>query len=425
MAVRITILIGVILVVEYYFYRALKTILPSKYHRILLIAETVWITLIFLSFAAILFYLPHQWHDWFRLLLSILAIVELSKMFGSIFMVLEDIRRIFRFYLSHLYLIKNTSHTSLIPRSQFMSYLGALFTVIPFAGFIYGIFRGAYNFKIHHVQLSFPELPKAFHGLKIVQLSDLHLGSFFSTKPVEKIVDLVMNEKPDMIFFTGDLVNNVHQEALPYTAILSQLKAPLGVYSILGNHDYGDYIHWNSIEEKAKNLRALIQLQKEMGWNVLLNEHKIIQKNDESIAIIGVENWGGNLHFPRYGDLRKARKGVEQIPFKILLSHDPSHWDIEVKEQHPDIQLTLSGHTHGFQFGVEYHTIKWSPVKWVYKQWAGLYQKQNKEMYASRQQLKHTNAQYLYVNRGVGFIGYPGRLGIWPEITVIQLYSTS
>lgn len=425
MLIRIVIISIIILIVEYYFYQALKSILSSKYHRYLLIAQVLWLLIVLLSFISIIFYQPHQWQDWFRLLLSIFAIIEISKLFGSIFMLLDDIRRIFVFYLSYLHILPDNSKHQILQhsRSQFLSYLGIIFTFIPFVGFIYGIFRGAYNFKIHYVRLKFSELPPSFNGLKIVQISDLHLGSFFSTKPVEKIVELVMNEEPDIIFFTGDLVNNLYEETLPYKNFLSQLKAPLGVYSILGNHDYGDYIYWNNIEDKQKNLKQIIQSHKEMGWNILLNENKIIQHNDESIAIIGVENWGGNLHFPKYGDLSKAIQGVESIPFKILLSHDPSHWDIEVSKHYPDIQLTLSGHTHGFQFGVEYHNIKWSPVKWVYKQWAGLYQKKQEKMYASNQQMKNTDKQYLYVNRGVGFIGYPGRLGIWPEITVIQLYS--
>ncbi|GAB4455161.1 MAG: metallophosphoesterase [Bacteroidia bacterium] len=371
----------------------------------------------------LIFYRPHQWHDVFRIILSVILLIEISKLFGALFMLLDDVRRLFLAIFSFF----NTSHKNIsssnISRSEFFSQLAILFTFIPFAGFIYGIVRGAYKFKIHQVELFFDELPSSFDGLKIVQISDLHLGSFFNTKPVEKIVELVNKEHADIIFFTGDLVNNIADEAFPYKNILSQLKAPMGVYSILGNHDYGDYVLWESESKKKENLWQLIQLQKEMGWDILLNENRILEKSGEKIAIIGVENWGGNLHFPKYGKLDIAYKGVQSIPFKILLSHDPSHWDLQVSKEFKDIQLTLSGHTHGFQFGVEYGNIKFSPVKWVYKHWAGLYKLKHKNFLAENKKdsLTKNVEQYLYVNRGVGFIGYPGRLGIWPEITVIKL----
>ncbi|GIV28385.1 MAG: phosphoesterase [Bacteroidia bacterium] len=422
---RIFIFIGILSLIEFYFYQALKNLVSERYHKTLLYFQIGWLILLVGTLLLIFFYRPHQWHDVFRIYLAVVAIFEFSKLFGSVFMLLDDVYRWIVFYLKHLYLLPRNKDAGnfLISRSQFLSQLAILFTALPFAGFIYGIIRGAYNFKIHQVRLSFKELPESFDGLKIVQISDLHLGSFFSTRPVQKIVEIVNAEAPDIVVFTGDLVNNIAEEALPYKEILSQLKARLGVYSILGNHDYGDYVVWSSKQEKQNNLMRLINLQRGMGWDVLLNEHRIIERNGEKIAIIGVENWGGNLHFPRYGKLDVAYEGTENVAFKILLSHDPSHWDLEVSKKYPDIQLTLSGHTHGFQFGVEYGKVKFSPVQWVYKHWAGLYKQKTKNLIAGNQQIHHNaeNEQYLYVNRGAGFIGYPGRLGIWPEITVIEL----
>lgn len=425
MLMRILIFISVLCIVEYYFYQAIKNIVSVKYHKTVLYFEIVWMVLLVGTLLLLFFYRPNQWHDAFRIYLALVAMFEFSKLFGSLFMLLDDIVRVIRIVGKHFFVVSKSESTSdwSISRLQFFSQLAVFFTAFSFSGFIYGIFRGAYNFKIHQIKLSFKELPKSFNGLKIVQISDLHLGSFFSTRAVEKIVELVKAENPDIIVFTGDLVNNVADEVLPYKTILSQLKAKMGVYSILGNHDYGDYVVWESKQEKQENLKRLVDLQREMGWDILLNENRILERNGEKIVIIGVENWGGNLHFPRYGKLDVAYKGTEHIPFKILLSHDPSHWDLQVIKEFPDIQLTLSGHTHGFQFGVEYGKIKFSPVQWVYKHWAGLYQFNKKHLYSDAQPIQQRVVvqQYLYVNRGAGFIGYPGRLGIWPEITVIEL----
>ncbi|MGE0569358.1 MAG: metallophosphoesterase, partial [Bacteroidia bacterium] len=203
--------------------------------------------------------------------------------------------------------------------------------------------------------------------------------------------------------------NNVAEEVNGYEEQFSRLKAPYGVYSILGNHDYGDYVQWDSQEAKVKNLEALKKKQAEFGWKLLINENVSISKNGQEIKLLGVENWGGNMRFPRYGKLSDAHEGTENVPFKILMSHDPSHWDMQVQLEYPDIDLTLSGHTHGMQMGIEIPGFKWSPIKYIYKNWAGLYKQNN---------------QFLYVNRGLGFLGYPGRLGIWPEITVLELQKT-
>ena len=250
-------------------------------------------------------------------------------------------------------------------------------------------------------------LPSEFKGLRIIQISDIHSGSLDDPEAVSKGVDLIMREKPDLILFTGDLVNNQAEEVNPYLKIFGQLKAPMGVYSVLGNHDYGDYVSWPSEVAKRENLDALKQHHVDLGWRLLLNEHVLLERNSQQIALIGIENWGAR-GFAKYGDMKKAVAGLEHVnvPIKILLSHDPSHWEAEVRKEYRDIDLTLSGHTHGMQFGIDIPGFKWSPVQYVYKQWAGLYQDEN---------------QSLYVNRGYGFIGYQGRVGILPEITLIEL----
>jgi predicted MPP superfamily phosphohydrolase len=274
-----------------------------------------------------------------------------------------------------------------------------------FGALLYG-FGNKYRYHIKRLQLSFTNLPASFRGLKIVQLSDIHSGSFTDKKAVTRGVEMAMKEKPDLILFTGDLVNNKSDEMNEYMDVFSQLKAPFGVYSTLGNHDYGDYTRWDSPEEKKANLERLKQVHAELGWRLLMNEHIALEKAQDKIALIGVENWSAKAGFQRYGDLKKAYDGANGYPFKILMSHDPSHWDAEVRKLYKDIDLMLAGHTHGMQFGVEIPGFKWSPVQYFYKQWAGLYEE---------------GAQKLYINRGYGFIAYPGRVGILPEITVFEL----
>lgn len=293
-----------------------------------------------------------------------------------------------------------------ISRSDFIVKTSLALGGLIFGSLLWGS-RNRYNYQIHREKLIFDHLPAAFRGLKIVQISDVHMGSFSDEGAVQRGIDMILNEKPDVIFFTGDLVNNIAAEITPaYFAIFKQLKAPLGVYSILGNHDYGDYFHWDTEKDKVANLNKLKTIQEQLGWKLLLNENVLLQRGDDQIAVIGVENWGKEKRFPRFGDLDLAARGVEHIPFKILLSHDPSHWDAKVLTHPIHFDLTLSGHTHGMQFGIEIPGIKWSPSQWVYKQWAGLY---------------HSHNQYIYVNRGFGFLGYSGRVGILPEITVLEL----
>jgi hypothetical protein len=271
---------------------------------------------------------------------------------------------------------------------------------------LWGMVRGAYDYQVKKVRLPLSKLPESFRGFKIVQISDLHVGSFVSTKPLKEAVRIINELQPDLILFTGDLVNNRTDELFPHQETLSQLKARYGVFSILGNHDYGDYVPWSSLEEKNKNLSELVDRHRAMGWDILLDEHRHIEKDGGRISLIGVQNWSVHLRFPQYGSLKKAVEGMTYSDVNILLSHDPSHWRAEVLDEYPAIDLMLAGHTHGFQFGVDLPGFKWSPVQYVYKEWAGLYEQ---------------GKRYLYVNRGLGFLGYPGRVGILPEITVLEL----
>ncbi len=290
-------------------------------------------------------------------------------------------------------------------RRKFISQIALGLAAIPFASLLYGMYKGKYNFRVLNYTLHFEDLPDAFDGYRITQISDIHSGSFDNKEKIEYAVDLVNEQQSDVILFTGDMVNNKATEMLPWKETFSRLNAKDGKFSVLGNHDYGDYVDWNSASEKVQNLEDLKSIQKEIGFDLLLNEHRYLEKNGEKIAIVGVENWGKG--FKQKGDLKKASSQINSDDFKILMTHDPSHWDAEVVNDNYHYHLTLSGHTHGMQFGIEIPGwIKWSPAKWRYNQWAGIYE---------------TLGQYINVNRGFGFLAYPGRVGIWPEITVIEL----
>lgn len=321
-------------------------------------------------------------------------------------LLIEDIVRLVSGLVS--WATGNAGGKFFVDRRKFVS--GALLAIaaIPFLGMLYGMVQGKYNFRVIRKQLGFSKLPKAFKDYKIVQISDIHIGSFTDKEEVAEAINMVNSQNPDLILFTGDLVNNRADELDGWMDVLDKLVARDGVYSVLGNHDYGDYAEWESAFAKAKNLESLKDRQARLGWRLLLNESVTISRGDDAIRLIGVENWGGG-RFVKYGDLDEATKQVEPEEFKILMSHDPSHWDAQVRQHPSNIDLTLSGHTHGMQFGIEIPGfIKWSPAGWIYRQWAGLYQDLQTQ-------------QAIYVNRGFGFLGYPGRAGIWPEITVIEL----
>tara|TARA_R110000868_G_scaffold151360_2_gene375827 strand:- start:360 stop:1589 length:1230 start_codon:yes stop_codon:yes gene_type:complete len=314
---------------------------------------------------------------------------------------------IIRFILGLYDKLVTTKESFYIPsRRKFISQVALGLAAIPFTSLLYGMYRGKYRFRVLNYTLHFEDLPEAFDGYRITQISDIHSGSFDNKEKIEYGVNLIKEQKSDVILFTGDMVNNKSSEMKDWKDLFGTLKAKDGVFSVLGNHDYGDYVDWPSSDAKAQNLADLVELQKEMGYDVLLNESRFIEKNGQRIAIVGVENWGAG-GFKKAGDLKKAAAGIKKDDFKILMSHDPSHWEKEVIQDDYHYHLTLSGHTHGMQFGIEIPGwIKWSPVKWRYKYWAGIY----KEM-----------GQYINVNRGFGYLGYPGRVGIWPEITVIEL----
>lgn len=321
-----------------------------------------------------------------------------------IFLFSEDIFRLISAGIQKVF--GSSTEFSLPARRRFLSVMAMGIAAIPFSALLYGMYRGKYNFQVLTYDLEFEDLPDAFHNYQITQISDIHSGSFDNRKKIEYAVNLINEQESDVILFTGDMVNNMALEMEPWKALFSTLRAKDGKFSILGNHDYGDYVQWETPSLKEQNLNDLKDMQAEMGFDLLLNEHRYLQKGKDKLALLGVENWGRG-GFKKAGDLKKAVEGIEKNDFKILMSHDPTHWEDVVIHDDYHYHLTLSGHTHGMQFGIEIPGwVKWSPVKWRYKYWAGIYEELG---------------QYINVNRGFGFLGYPGRVGIWPEISVIRL----
>ncbi|WP_229688756.1 metallophosphoesterase [Puia dinghuensis] len=378
--------------------------MPTRWRTI--VFSTYWgLSVVALATLIILPYLHWQYMRVNSYLMAIIFGIYIAKLLTVAFLLVDDTRRLIRWVIARFSTTAAGPDEDAISRSVFLSWLGLGLGTGVFGSLLYG-FGNKYNYKLHRVRMAFENLPASFKGLKIIQISDIHSGSLANPEAVNKGIDLILAEKPDLILFTGDLVNDLATEVKDYKAIFGRLEAPMGVFSVLGNHDYGDYVWWETPELKEANLDHLRQIQQEMGWRLLMNEHVVLQRGEGQIALIGIENWSAKARFPKYGRMDLACPGTEKYPFKILMSHDPSHWDAEVRPQYPDIDLMLSGHTHGMQYGVELPGFKWSPVQFLYKQWAGLYQE---------------GRQRLYVNRGYGFIGYPGRFGILPEITVIEL----
>lgn len=377
-----------------------KTIIYAGYWVLSVAAIVVLLVLPYLHFS-------HQEKILRTTIFAIILGLFLAKLVAALFFLIDDIRRGVQWTIGKLSSREGGSSNEgeRISRSVFLSWAGMIAGGGLFATLLNG-FGNKYQYKVKKIPLSYSNLPEAFKGLKIVHISDIHSGSLTDKKAVMKGIDKILEEKPDLILFTGDLVNNTANEMEGYMDVFSKLNAPLGVYSTLGNHDYGDYVQWNTADEKKANLERLKQVHTELGWRLLMNEHIVLERGADKIALLGIENWSAKARFPKYGNMEKAYTGAAIYPFKILLSHDPSHWDAEVRVKYPDVDLMLSGHTHGMQFGVELPGFKWSPVQYVYEQWAGLYER---------------DAQKLYVNRGYGFIGYPGRVGILPEITVLEL----
>ena len=401
----------VLLAMDAYVYSAMrKSIEKSKLKTFLNVAYVISTVLSYIGFYYLYFYFtmkPLQVELAPNLAIGFFFAFMVVKILLVLFFLFEDVFRFFELiFNSTRSLIRGDKKSISRPgRRGFIRQAGLIIAGIPFTSMLYGITKGKYDFRVNKVKLAFDNLPDAFEGFKIVQISDIHSGSFDSKEAIVEGIKIVNQQGADLVLFTGDLVNNDSREILPFIEDFKALKAPHGVYSVLGNHDYGDYKKWNSVQDKQENMELLFQFQKEMGFQLLNNENAMISKGDDVIGLYGVENWG-NPPFPQNGDLDKALSGGEDVGFKILLSHDPTHWDKKVITHPVHIDLTLSGHTHGMQFGVEIPGFKWSPIKYIYPQWAGLYAKDN---------------QHLYVNRGFGFLGFPGRVGIWPEITLIEL----
>ncbi|MBS4043064.1 MAG: metallophosphoesterase [Chitinophagaceae bacterium] len=402
---------AIMLLLDFYVFQALKTVSQNSSDRTKNVLFYSYWTISIATIISVLFF-PKlhllQTSKFFRnYVFAILVGLLFAKVIAATLFLFDDIRRALLWTMQKLFSVTGAQYMpeeNGISRSVFLSWLGLGLGSSLFGSLLYG-FSNKYNYQIKKHQLTFSNLPKAFKGFKIIHISDIHCGSFNDQKAVQLGIDLILQQNADLILFTGDLVNDRHDEVFDYIDIFKQLKAPFGVFSTLGNHDYGDYVQWPSKQAKAENLNKLMEIQQQMGWKLLMNEHVVLEKEEDKIALIGIENWSNKARFPKYGKLNEAYKGTEIIPFKILMSHDPSHWDAEVRPNYPDIDLTLSGHTHGMQFGVELPFFKFSPVQWVYKQWAGLYE---------------DGQQKINVNRGFGFIGYPGRVGILPEITVIE-----
>lgn len=357
-------------------------------------------------FLRLIGYMPMTEKSWRFVVMGGFIINFFPKLVLGIFLLLDDLLRGGKWVYS-----KFTNDVSdlnpdgeKISRSDFLLKAGVITAGVPLLASTFGIISGAHDYRVRKKTLFFPNLPKEFDGIRIGQLSDIHSGSFFNKVAVQGGVEMMNAEKPDVLFFTGDLVNDKATEVREYIDVFDKLKAPLGVHSVLGNHDYGLYVQWESEQAKRRNIQGVIDAHKEMGWQILLNENRALTVDGASIGILGVENWGEG--FIKVGDLNKAYSGTEEYDFKLLMSHDPSHWRAEILPQYNDIDLTLSGHTHGMQFGIEIGDFQWSPVKYKYKEWGGLYTEGNQD---------------IYVNRGFGYIGYPGRIGILPELTILEL----
>jgi uncharacterized protein len=411
----VLIFITITLVLDTYIFQAIKSLSQAASPKTKTIINAVYWGLSAIAIISFLLFVYTE-QDFlgkkFRTYLFATVIgLFLAKVTAGVFFLIDDIRRGIQWGAMKLF--SNSGEGAVndfasegISRSAFLNWLGLAAGGTLFTTLVYG-FSNKYKYDVKKLQLSYDNLPPSFKGLKIVHISDIHSGSFTDKKAVLRGIEKIMNQKPDIILFTGDLVNDRATEMEDYIDIFSLLKAPMGVYSTLGNHDYGDYVSWpqNGIS-KEQNLDNLKKVHAALGWRLLMNEHVVLEKNGEQIALLGIENWSNKARFPKHGRMDLAYAGTEKYPFKILMSHDPSHWDAQVKKDYTDIDLMLSGHTHGMQFGIEIPGFKWSPVQYMYKQWAGVYQ---------------DGKQKLNVNRGFGFIGYPGRVGVLPEISVIEL----
>ncbi|MDY0930215.1 metallophosphoesterase [Chryseobacterium sp. CFBP8996] len=391
---------AIFLFLEVYIFQAIRTLTDNFWVRLGYIVLSLAIYGIF-AYEVSHFQRSDRSTERAQITISLFLIFILPKIFIVLFLLVDDIFRTGGYLVG---LIRPTEN--FFPeRRKFLSLMGLGLGGVLSALFIDGITFGKYRHKVRRVKVKFANLPKSFKGYKVIQISDVHSGSFSDPSKLQHAIDLINEQNPDLVLFTGDMVNNVADEFKPFIPLFSKIKAKDGKFAVLGNHDYGDYVKWNSKDEQNKNLETLIDYQRQAGFDMLRNENRIIEKDGEKIYILGVENWGLKP-FPQYGDIDKALENVPQDATKILMSHDPTHFDYVVKKHPKDIHLTLSGHTHGMQFGLDLKNIKWSPVQYRYPKWADLYESEGK---------------MLYVNRGFGVLGYPGRVGVLPEITLFEL----
>ena len=404
----LVILITVLILIDFYIYHVLRILTQGASNGTRTTVGLIYWALCIMSIGSFLLF-PYITNPYFKQYIFSIGIGwVLTQVFMVLFFLMDDLRRGAFWTMGQAASIAGAKFMNTekgIPRSTFLSWLGVGLSSTLFFSLLYG-FGNKYNYKLVKKKISLNGLPLAFKGFKIIHISDIHSGSLKDKAAVLKGIELIEKQNADIVLFTGDLVNDRATEMHNWMDVFGKINAPHGVYSTLGNHDYGDYVKWDTVEEKKQNLEALKQVHHDLGWRLLMNENISIEKNGEKIKIVGIENWGAKARFPKYGKMDLAMQGVSNDDVAILLSHDPSHWEAEVIPKYSNVQLTLSGHTHGMQFGLENPYFKWSPVQWVYKQWAGIYESKD---------------QQLYVNRGFGFLGYPGRVGILPEITLIEL----
>jgi uncharacterized protein len=405
---RVAIFLTILFLLNIYVFQGYKIVIQSFEGKTALLLKIGYWLIVGLAFAALAYTMTNFRVNpqgfWTKVALSYFFIFMIAQLVWGIFMALDDVVRLIQWIAS---IFTSTSSTDGgISRKSFLMKSGALLATGFGAALSYGVIRGSHQYQVVTHKLKIPNLPDGLKGIKLLQISDIHSGSFWNKNAVQKGVDIVKEQGADLVFFTGDIVNNDAKEMDDYLDVFSQISAPMGVYATMGNHDYGEYVEGFRPTDLPDNIAKIQEVHDKLGWKLLMNEHEIIEKDGDKLAIVGIENWGAKMHFKKYGDLGKAIEGLDKRLPTLLLSHDPSHWRAEVLKDYPQVDAMFSGHTHGMQFGIETGGFKWSPVKYIYPEWAGLYQEGH---------------QQLYVNRGFGYLGFPGRFGIWPEITVFEL----
>ncbi len=391
-----------------YVFQGYKVIIQNFEGKSSTIFKILYWVVVALAYACLAYTTTHMRSNpmtfWTKVTLSYFFIFLMIQLVWGLFMAIDDVVRVIQWIGT--FFQSNAKSEGGITRKSFIMKSGALVATSFGAALSYGVIRGSHQYQVVNQKLTIDNLPEAFKGLKLVQISDIHSGSFWSKDAVQRGVNVINEQNADMVFFTGDIVNNDASEMDDYIDVFSQISAPLGVFATMGNHDYGEYVPGFKRTDLPANKAKIQKVHDNLGWKLLMNEHEIIEKNGEQLAVVGIENWGAKMHFKKYGDMSKAISGVDASTPTLLLSHDPSHWRGEILKDYPQVDAMFSGHTHGMQFGIETGGFKWSPIKYVYPEWAGLYKEGN---------------QQLYVNRGFGYLGFPGRFGIWPEITVFEL----